>query len=52
MNVRLASINVKTRELAKTNRVPMIAIVIALILKGNIAINLNIVSTIFPDIKF
>lgn len=44
MNVRLASINVKTRALAKTNLVPMIAIVIALILKGNIAINLNIVS--------
>ena len=49
MNVRLASINVKTRALAKTNLVPMIAIVIALILKGNIAKILCIVSTVFPD---
>ena len=46
MNVRLASINVKTKALAKTNLVPMIAIVTALILKGNIATNLNIVSTV------
>ena len=46
MNVRLASINVETRALAKTNLVPMIAIVTALVLKGHIAKNLNIVSTV------
>ena len=46
MNVRLASINVKTMAFAKTNLVPMIAIVIALVLKGNFAANLNIVSTV------
>ena len=46
MNVKLASINVKTMALAKTNLVLMIAIVIALVLEGNFVANLNIVSTV------